>query len=444
MTRFSRVFLQKMTPTVNNKTATFEKLLRSHFKRSNGSAHCSGFDADLATAYIERKIPAATIQRYESHLAECSSCRITVANLARFDQADMAATATDKEPVRRPGWILGFLSGLATPRWALAALALLVAVISVPVIVNNMNARNHAVAFREEDAPTESNNAVPVELAKNAPPAPRDADGSQPSPVSTTASRQRTAGGTEESGPSVAAGRPASGEVAATESDKRTDREEAPIAASKDEPKKADDPATHVAERREAQPERKTSDDRAEFEKIDSARALSVPEDKSKGGEVKTLKPGSASADAKTEKERTATVKPLGELTPRASESAGSDRGRSGISAPPPQPRDENKKAVMADEVSRVSEITKTKPAKPEERRVSNKTFRLIGGVWTDKRYKPDKEIPVVPLVWDTDVYKEMLVKQAGLKAYFVGFKSDERVVLIYKGAIYKLVPPDK
>ena len=444
MARFLRMILQEMTPTVNKKTGTFEKLLSSHIKRRNGSAHCSGFDADFAAAYLERTIPNATIQRYENHLAECTSCRITVAQLARSDETNVAPPATDKEPARRLGWIFGLLYGLATPRWALAALALLVAVISVPVIINK-NVRNHSVAFIEEDAPAESNNAVPVELAKNTRPASPNVEGGQPSQVSTHASPQRTVVRAEEAGPSVAAGQPASGAVTGTESDKRTDREEASGAASKDEPKKTEEPATHVAERREAQPARKTSDDRTELGKIDSARALSVPEDKSKGGEVKTLKPGSAAADAKTEKERTAAVKPLGELTPRSSEAAAaSDRGRSGISAPPPQPRDKDNKAVMTDEVPRVSEIGKTKPAKPEERRVSNKTFRLIGGVWTDKRYKPDKEIPVVPLVWDTDVYKEMLVKQAGLKAYFVGFKSDDRVVLIYKGAIYKLVPPDK
>ena len=439
-----------MTPTVNNKTGAFEKLLRSHIKASDDSTNCPGFDADLAAAYLERTIPAATHQRYERHLGECASCRFTVAHLARSDQPDLSASKVDKAPVKsaRADWLFGLLSALATPKWALAGLALLVAVISVPVVIKLNAHKDTAVAFREESAASESKAAISTEFAKNTGPATnQNGKVNQPSPASIPAERQLVAGRVEGTGPGAgaAAAQPASGDVAAAESDKKPADREAPSGpAVKDDLRKTEEPATRVAERRDTQPERKANEDRTELEKIDSARALSVPEDKNKGAEVRTLKQGNAGA--KTEKERTATVKPLGEVTPRPTEVAGADRARSGISAPPPQPRDRDNKDAVKDEatVSRASGPAGPKPAKPEERRVSNKTFRLIGGVWTDKSYKPDKEIPVVPLVWDTDVYNEMLVKQAGLKPYFSGFKSDERVVLIYKGTIYKLVPPEK
>ena len=251
---------------INNKTGAFEKLLLSHIKSSGGSAHCPGFDADLAAAYLERTVPAATLQRYERHLAECTSCRITVAHLARLDETDLAACKVDIAPVKSAGtdWILGLLSALATPKWALAALAVLVAAISVPVMINLNAHKDRAVAFREEDAPRESRAAISAEFANHAGPATsQNAKVNQPSPASTSTQRQLAAGRIEGAVRAVPAAQPGSGDAAAAESDKKADREGASTPAAKDELRKTEEPATRVAERSDTQPARKIGDERA-------------------------------------------------------------------------------------------------------------------------------------------------------------------------------------
>ena len=65
----------------------------------------------------------------------------------------------------------------------------------------------------------------------------------------------------------------------------------------------------------------------------------------------------------------------------------------------------------------------------------------LLDDVWTDRDYDPDKNQPVVNLVRDSNVYKEVLGKQAGLKAYLDAFREGERAIIVYKGKVYKLIP---
>src|SRR5262249_9211728 len=76
------------------------------------------------------------------------------------------------------------------------------------------------------------------------------------------------------------------------------------------------------------------------------------------------------------------------------------------------------------------------------ERRGENKRFRLLAGIWTDKDFKPGREVAAVTLVRDSEVYKSALEKQPGLKGLLAGFGADERVVVVYKNIVYKVVPP--
>jgi hypothetical protein len=69
------------------------------------------------------------------------------------------------------------------------------------------------------------------------------------------------------------------------------------------------------------------------------------------------------------------------------------------------------------------------------------KRFKFLSGVWTDKNYKPDKEMPVVTIIRGSDVYKDLLTKHTGLKPYFTNFAEGDRVTVVYKGTVYKLVP---
>ena len=65
----------------------------------------------------------------------------------------------------------------------------------------------------------------------------------------------------------------------------------------------------------------------------------------------------------------------------------------------------------------------------------------MQAGIWTDRDFKPAKEIPAVTLIRDSEVYKSALEKQPGLKVFLASFASDERVIVVYKGVVYKVVP---
>ncbi|PYP87804.1 MAG: hypothetical protein DMF61_09170 [Blastocatellia bacterium AA13] len=459
-------FIQEMRRIDNNTPAPFERLLRSHLKAASTSSDCSGFDADLATSYLEHALPAATRQWYENHLLECYDCRKTVASLSLAYEEEALTGADQRRIVEAPAG-LGFLSLFATPKWALAAAALLIALISIPVILN-LNDRKPSVALSEESSTPNSLPGSSSPVAEAGPAkttiTPLDsARGAQTTtavPASSPSSTNGAAAGgagvsgtpkpVESSGRSAADARPAPAVGAVRELDRNAEEKKNEVAASakSETAQPVSQPEARQGERSEAVSDTQVKNGRADLPKVDTAKALSLPEDKGKSGEVKTLRRGTVGDAARSEKERTATVKPLGPVTPSPSENQGSDSTvRAGISAPPPSGRDKDNKKVSASSDTRMvraAELSAAKPAKPEERRVSNKTFRLISGVWTDKSYKPDKEIPVVPLTWDTDVYKEMLLKQAGLKPYFAGFQTGERVIVVYKGTIYKISPLEK
>jgi hypothetical protein len=78
---------------------------------------------------------------------------------------------------------------------------------------------------------------------------------------------------------------------------------------------------------------------------------------------------------------------------------------------------------------------------RPEERKFSGKKFLLRDGAWTDKDFDPNKDLPVVTIIRDSNVYKEVLNKRPGLKPFLTGFLASERAIIVYKGTVYKLIP---
>jgi hypothetical protein len=74
-------------------------------------------------------------------------------------------------------------------------------------------------------------------------------------------------------------------------------------------------------------------------------------------------------------------------------------------------------------------------------REIRGKKFFLRDGTWTDKDYNPDKNLPTITLVRDSNVYKEVLAKRSSLKPYLDQFSESERAIIVYKGTVYKLIP---
>jgi len=78
---------------------------------------------------------------------------------------------------------------------------------------------------------------------------------------------------------------------------------------------------------------------------------------------------------------------------------------------------------------------------RPEERKFNGKRFLLRDGAWTDKDFDPNKDLPVVIIIRDSNVYKEVLNKRPGLKPFLTGFQPGERAIIVYKGTVYRLIP---
>ncbi|OLE48579.1 MAG: hypothetical protein AUI36_20945 [Cyanobacteria bacterium 13_1_40CM_2_61_4] len=78
---------------------------------------------------------------------------------------------------------------------------------------------------------------------------------------------------------------------------------------------------------------------------------------------------------------------------------------------------------------------------RPAELKIFGKRFLWKDGAWTDKKFDPDKGLPVVAIIRASNVYNEVLNKHAGLKRYLDVLPETERAIIVYEGTVYKLIP---
>jgi len=131
----------------------------------------------------------------------------------------------------------------------------------------------------------------------------------------------------------------------------------------------------------------------------------------------------------------------------RSDEGAAQRQEARAEAAPPPSPSSHsesdrarrNLKQPRAKLALRDSETTEA--VRPAEKKVYGKNFTFREGTWIDKDFDPDKDFPVVTIIRDSNVYKEVLSKRAKLKPFFTGFSPTERAIIVYKGTVYKLIP---
>jgi Ca-activated chloride channel family protein len=69
-------------------------------------------------------------------------------------------------------------------------------------------------------------------------------------------------------------------------------------------------------------------------------------------------------------------------------------------------------------------------------RKVAGKTFYLRDGIWTDAEFKPDAKLPETMLVFGSDAYFDLLKRERKLAEFFA---LGERVIVIYKGRVYRV-----
>jgi Ca-activated chloride channel family protein len=72
-------------------------------------------------------------------------------------------------------------------------------------------------------------------------------------------------------------------------------------------------------------------------------------------------------------------------------------------------------------------------------RRVGEKTFYLVDGVWTDSEFKADASVPETVVTFGSDEYFALLKQNPKLGSYF---SLGERVVVVFEGRVYKVNAP--
>jgi hypothetical protein len=424
-----------------------DKLLRGHLSQHlSPKQPCKQFDPDLASAYIEQSLTTTERNRFEQHLSLCAHCRTATVSLGRFAAAE--APAVPPGPGRREAaWglreRLGALAGsLATPRWAVTAAAVVVLAVSIPFLLprtdtkpalqsvaNDGTATVHPVTQPEAATPSQAEPATPgsaliaqarssggdsnsaVEdvvgpqsreqkeqlLAKNASPAEQSAQ-----PISNRVEEQKE---TAQPAGANAPGGVAGGTDSIGQTERQVGRQQAPPPAQQQPPPASSD----------------------QLAKVDAEEARRLSEAEKDTAKVSLLKSGRA--DGEERAGAAAKIRPEDNNAPASPIAVPDSAGRRALAQP--------SASSMRD--GRMNASGRSRGT--AERKIGKKRFWLRDDIWTDNDYNPEKEMPMVTIVRDSDVFKEVIAKRAALKGYLTGFSETERAIVVYKGTIYKLIP---
>lgn len=412
-----------MKPFEKTKDGVIDNLVRAYVSRpSNPSPACPEFDPDLANAYIELRLPSGSRSRYEHHLSECGACRQNVVALVRL--ADTQASVSPARDRDRAAWLSGarkVFGAMSRPQWAMATAAALVLAISLPVLMSRDSDRRsqqvpssigatqptanpEAASESKADIPAESSNSKSASLdSTTSAPTPLKRQVAETGVATGSTGAERNAGAPRVVGGAVEETRKNEAKGASPSSDeaqRKTQSELAPQA-----PAQAGAASSQVAKKLDAE-------DRQEK---DSTKQAPEP------------KPGRV--DEPGDKEKLARAK-AEEVPPPPAPAASSEvaRSRGGLRRSPP-------KLALRDSVGA------GESARLNEKKINKKDFFFRDNTWTDKDFDPGKNLPVVTIIRDSNVYKELLAKRAGLKPYLDGFSENERAIIVYKGTVYKLIP---
>jgi len=129
-------------------------------------------------------------------------------------------------------------------------------------------------------------------------------------------------------------------------------------------------------------------------------------------------------------------------LTPAGRVAGGFSRGALNApkSAPSATPANTGIAAVQQSKVARqqkeVLSLESDDTRKDAVRRVGDKTFYLIEGVWTDSEFKAEAHLPETTLTFGSDEYFAVLKQYPKLASYF---SLAERVVVVFEGRVYRV-----
>jgi hypothetical protein len=393
-----------MKPSGRIKDRAIGSLLRAQIsKPSNPHQACTQFDPDLANAYVERKMTGPSRAGYETHLSECAPCRQTVVALARFAAAERAPISAS-EGSNRISWLSSveaMMRGLSAPQWAMAAAAVVVFAISLPLILSrNQNDRALLAPRVTETSAGETAQAEAHQVSPAAKISPEKSASLKSDDTKETSK--------SESNGLLAVNKEREDRAVLTEQ-KKTIPENAPQAIDETQ-RKAENQVTPQAPAQPVQAAPETQQAKVESDRIREQQGKDAAQPKPSPVEEQ---------DADKEKSRRA-------------ESA---------AAPPPPPAPSSSRMKAVGRLGLRDSAGEAVRPRADYRELRGKKFFLVDGTWTDKDYNPDKDLPIITLVRDSNVFKELLAKRSSLKPYVTFFGETERAIIVYKGTVYKLIP---
>lgn len=408
------------------KDGVIDNLLRAYVSRpSNPRQACPDFDPDQANSYIEHNLTGASRARYEQHLSECAPCRKNVVALVRLAEAEGLISGSPE--LSRSGWFDSarrVFGAMSQPQWAMAAAAVIVLAISLPLVLSHNWNRQESAAVVSR-APSENpKQALTPELA-------------QASPKSAEAASVST-NSTAEAIPK-----------------ERSRRENDALAVNAAPTAKPSDAAARFGD--VAEPSKK----------VDTASAATKPAEELTNSELqvaKGLPQGGAAPSPQLAKNEVAkndsdqgrqqpekdSAQQAKDAKARADEDSNQkqDVGKGEAAVAPPalvsSPQVNNSRGTLRRSAPKLSlrDNSGGETVRADERKISGKKFLFKDGAWTDKDFNPDKDLPVVTIFRDSNTYKEVISKRAGLRSIMERFSVAERAIIVYKGTVYVLVPP--
>lgn len=439
-----------MKSLLKTEDGPMDRLLRGHLSRQTGQKQiCKQFDPDLANAYIEHSLTTSERDGFEQHLSLCGDCRTATVVLVRLAESEAPASLTTAGHQATEGWrarLGAWAAALKTPRFAMAATALLVAAVSIPIFMsregNRADRASSAAPQLAAEAPTtnrpsesEKQRESKTVLAAAAPepagatslvaqnPAPR----SNQTPIAAGAS----GGVGSQQATGDANPQPAEQPAAAKNSGEQNEKKEQAAANAVAATTPSRDQRDQVApgsQQAPSQPQQQTTGV-DQLAKIDPDGSRAKSEAAKDSAHVSVLKSGRPDGEERAAGDTK--IRPEDDKAP-PSPIAGAESGaRRGLTRPSASSLRDGKLSVSA------------RSRGTAERKIGKKRFWLRDEVWTDNDYNPDKEMPMVTLVRDSDVFKEVIGKRPTLKGYLTNFTENERAIVVYKGTIYKLIPQD-
>ena len=402
------------------KDGGIDNLLRAYVSRpSNPHQKCTDFDPDRANAYIERSLTGASRLHYEEHLSTCAACRKNVVALVRLAEAETPASGAPAREVPRFTLLSGakqMFGALSRPQWAMVAAAVIVAAISVPLLLTRNENRQTTLAVAEPSANEQARSA-----------------GAPASPVANPTSGDASAA-------LVSAAKPR---------EKSDDKNEVLLAKKAPAASNTTDAPAGVGGLADVSKKLEVSD---AVQPVDEQR-------KSEGKVAQALAQGGAAPTSQVTKndsdqgrqqqpEKDSTQQPSESKAARADQQSNEKEktARAEEAAAPPSPpsTSEAARGAMKRSPAKLSlrdTNAGTESVRAEQKEFKGKKFSFRDGAWTDKEFDPNKDLPVVTIIRDSNTYKELISKRAGLRSIMERFTPAERAIIVYKGTVYKLIP---